>query len=174
MGSDSTALVLTALTCSTYWLLCWAWWCRSLKLPPMLGYLAAGVLIGPHALALAQNSRYAISASSGGVSDVRHRKEFSLPVARHAPPGIGWLMQVFSMLVLAALALAHLGAGVGDVVGLALSGVLAMSARPSSSLMAERPSSASMARVMGILLFQDLAVPLLVLIPALGSSPDAC
>ncbi len=30
--------------------------CRSLKLPPMLGYLAAGVLIGPHALALAQNS----------------------------------------------------------------------------------------------------------------------
>ena len=26
--------------------------CRSLKLPPMLGYLAAGVLIGPHALAL--------------------------------------------------------------------------------------------------------------------------
>eukprot|EP01034_Spumella_vulgaris_P043957 gene43957-54621_t len=24
--------------------------CRSLKLPPMLGYLAAGVLIGPHAM----------------------------------------------------------------------------------------------------------------------------
>ena len=30
--------------------------CRSLKLPPTLGYLAAGVLIGPHALALARNS----------------------------------------------------------------------------------------------------------------------
>ena len=29
--------------------------CRSLKLPPMLGYLAVGVLIGPHALALARN-----------------------------------------------------------------------------------------------------------------------
>ncbi|MGH8820627.1 MAG: cation:proton antiporter, partial [Rhodoferax sp.] len=31
--------------------------CRSLKLPPMLGYLGVGVLIGPHALALAQDSQ---------------------------------------------------------------------------------------------------------------------
>ena len=30
--------------------------CRSLKLPPMLGYLAVGVLIGPNALALAKDS----------------------------------------------------------------------------------------------------------------------
>ena len=30
--------------------------CRTLKLPPMLGYLAVGVLIGPHALALAKDS----------------------------------------------------------------------------------------------------------------------
>ena len=30
--------------------------CRSLRLPPMLGYLAVGVLIGPNALALAQDS----------------------------------------------------------------------------------------------------------------------
>jgi CPA2 family monovalent cation:H+ antiporter-2 len=30
--------------------------CRSLKLPPILGYLTIGVLIGPHALALAGNS----------------------------------------------------------------------------------------------------------------------
>ncbi|WP_442979500.1 cation:proton antiporter domain-containing protein, partial [Salmonella enterica] len=30
--------------------------CRALKLPPMLGYLAAGVLIGPNALALARDS----------------------------------------------------------------------------------------------------------------------
>ena len=30
--------------------------CRSLRLPPMLGYLAVGVLIGPNALALARDS----------------------------------------------------------------------------------------------------------------------
>ena len=30
--------------------------CRTLRLPPMLGYLAVGVLIGPNALALAKGS----------------------------------------------------------------------------------------------------------------------
>ena len=30
--------------------------CRSLKLPPMLGYLVVGVLIGPNALAFAQDT----------------------------------------------------------------------------------------------------------------------
>ena len=30
--------------------------CRSLRLPPMLGYLAVGVVIGPNALALARDS----------------------------------------------------------------------------------------------------------------------
>src|ERR1700746_92109 len=30
--------------------------CRSLKLPPMLGYLAVGILIGPHALGWAYSA----------------------------------------------------------------------------------------------------------------------
>jgi len=30
--------------------------CRLLKLPPMLGYLGVGVIIGPNALALAKDS----------------------------------------------------------------------------------------------------------------------
>ena len=30
--------------------------CRSLKLPPMLGYLVVGVLIGPNTLALARDA----------------------------------------------------------------------------------------------------------------------
>ena len=30
--------------------------CRFFKLPPMLGYLTVGVVIGPNALALAKNS----------------------------------------------------------------------------------------------------------------------
>src|SRR5665647_2149240 len=30
--------------------------CRYLKLPPMLGYLSVGILIGPHALAVTQNA----------------------------------------------------------------------------------------------------------------------
>ena len=41
--------------------------CRQLKLPPMLGYLVVGVVIGPNALALAQNS-----------SGVRYLAEFGV------------------------------------------------------------------------------------------------
>jgi CPA2 family monovalent cation:H+ antiporter-2 len=59
---------------------------------------------------------------------------------------------------------------------LALSGVLAMSSTAIVvKLMAERAELESEhgRRVMGILLFQDLAVvPLLILIPALGSAPE--
>src|SRR3954468_11625383 len=41
--------------------------CRSLKLPPMLGYLTVGVLIGPNALALAEDT-----------ASVRHLAEFGV------------------------------------------------------------------------------------------------
>src|SRR3954451_18975447 len=41
--------------------------CRSLRLPPMLGYLVVGVVIGPNALALAQDS-----------DSVRHLGEFGV------------------------------------------------------------------------------------------------
>ena len=36
--------------------------CRMLRLPPMLGYLVVGVLIGPNALALANRLRLAVEA----------------------------------------------------------------------------------------------------------------
>ena len=45
--------------------------CRSLKLPPMLGYLAVGVVIGPNALALTENS-----------VAVRHLGEFGVVLGR--------------------------------------------------------------------------------------------
>jgi CPA2 family monovalent cation:H+ antiporter-2 len=41
--------------------------CRLLKFPPMLGYLLVGILIGPNALALAQNSE-----------SIRHLAEFGV------------------------------------------------------------------------------------------------
>jgi len=160
--------------------------CRSLKLPPMLGYLAAGVLIGPHALALAQNSEGVRHLGEFGVVFLMFAigLEFSLPklrAMRRQVFGLGLMQVVLSMLVVTGLllALAHLAGGVwamGWQSALALSGVLAMSSTAIVvKLMAERSELESEHghRVMGILLFQDLAVvPLLVLIPALGSSPD--
>ncbi len=76
-----------------------------------------------------------------------------------------------------ALSLAGRSWGLGWQSAIALGGALAMSSTAIVvKLMAERLELESEhgRRVMGVLLFQDLAVvPLLVLIPALGSSPEA-
>ncbi|MDY0106416.1 MAG: monovalent cation:proton antiporter-2 (CPA2) family protein [Giesbergeria sp.] len=160
--------------------------CRSLKLPPMLGYLTAGVLIGPHALALAQNSESVRHLGEFGVVFLMFAigLEFSLPklrAMRRQVFGLGLLQVALTMAAAfgGTLALATLLGGVWDVgwqTALALGGILAMSSTAIVvKLMAERAEIESEhgRQIMGILLFQDLAVvPLLVLIPALGSSPD--
>lgn len=159
---------------------------RSLKLPPMLGYLAVGVLIGPNALALAED-----------VESVRHLGEF----------GVVFLMFVigleFNLSKLRAMRAHVFGLGLSQVMltilvgtagavllaalvpqswrmswqtALALSGALAMSSTAIVvKMMSDRLELESEhgKRVMGVLLFQDLAVvPLLVLIPALSSPPE--
>lgn len=160
--------------------------CRSLKLPPMLGYLAAGVMIGPHALALAQNSESVRHLGEFGVVFLMFAigLEFSLPKLRAMQRnvfGLG-LFQVALTMGCAfggTLLLAAFFGGVWDVswqTALALSGTMSMSSTAIVvKLMAERAELETEhgRRILGILLFQDLAVvPLLVLIPALGSSPD--
>lgn len=156
---------------------------RSLKLPPMLGYLAVGVLIGPNALALAQSSAGIRHLAEFGVVFLMFAigLEFNLPrlraMRRHVF-GLGLLQVLFTMLFTVA------GAFLLDLLfpelwsiswqgALALSGVMAMSSTAIVvKLMADRLELESEhgKRIMGILLFQDLAVvPLLVLIPALGS-----
>ncbi|OOG53365.1 monovalent cation:proton antiporter family protein [Polaromonas sp. C04] len=160
--------------------------CRSLKLPPMLGYLAVGVLIGPHALALAQDSEGVKYLGEFGVVFLMFviGLEFNLPklraMRRHVF-GLG-LFQVLLTIVLATLASLMFAAMAPTLwhmrwqSALALSGAVAMSSTAIVvKLMAERLELESEhgQRVMGVLLFQDLAVvPLLVLIPALGSTPE--
>ena len=160
--------------------------CRSLKLPPMLGYLVAGVLIGPHALKLADNDEGIKHLGEFGVVFLMFviGLEFSLPKLRAMRKhvfGLGLLQ------VLLTMGLATVGALVlarflppqwrlGWQTALALSGALTMSSTAIVvKLMAERLELESEhgRRVMGVLLFQDLAVvPLLVLIPALGAPPE--
>jgi CPA2 family monovalent cation:H+ antiporter-2 len=161
--------------------------CRSLKLPPMLGYLAVGVVIGPNALALAQNSDGIRHLGEFGVVFLMFviGLEFNLPklrsMRRHVF-GLG-LLQVALTIVLAtvgSLFLASLAPSLwtmGWQTSLALSGAIAMSSTAIVvKLLSERLELESEhgKRVMGVLLFQDLAVvPLLVLIPALGAPADA-
>lgn len=156
---------------------------RSLKLPPMLGYLSVGVVIGPNALALTQNSAGVRHLAEFGVVFLMFAigLEFNLPrlraMRRHVF-GLG-LLQVLLTMVFTVVGAFLLNLLLPDLwsikwqTALALSGVMAMSSTAIVvKLMADRLELESEhgKRVMGILLFQDLAVvPLLVLIPALGS-----
>ena len=161
--------------------------CRSLKLPPTLGYLVVGVLIGPNALAFAQDSEAVAYLAEFGVVFLMFviGLEFNLPKLKSMRTlvfGLG-LSQVGLTMVGTLLGHALLAWGYNAVTGeswqmswqgaVVLGGAIAMSSTAIVvKLMAERLEMESEhgRRVIGVLLFQDLAVvPLLVVIPALGA-----
>ena len=163
--------------------------CRTLRLPPMLGYLAVGVLIGPNALALAKDSVGITYLAEFGVVFLMFviGLEFNLPKLKSMRKlvfGLGLSQVALTMAVVSVgnallawgFSMLGRGWGLGWQSAVALGGALAMSSTAIVvKLMAERLELESEhgRRVMGVLLFQDLAVvPLLVLIPALGSSPE--
>ena len=164
--------------------------CRSLKLPPMLGYLVVGVLIGPNALALAKDTAGVKYLAEFGVVFLMFviGLEFNLPKLRSMRTlvfGLG-LSQVGLTMLVTMLGHVVLVWGYAWLFGgqwqmgwqgaVVLGGALAMSSTAIVvKLMAERLELESEhgKRVLGVLLFQDLAVvPLLVLIPALGSPAE--
>ena len=158
--------------------------CRLLKLPPMLGYLGVGVLIGPNALALSDSVDAVKHLGEFGVVFLMFviGLEFNLPklrTMRQHVLGLGLLQVVVTMALGTAILLLlkdWLPAqwAMDWKAALTLSGALAMSSTAIVvKLMVERLELESEygKRIMGVLLFQDLAlVPLLVLIPALGAS----
>ena len=159
---------------------------RSLKLPPMLGYLVVGVIIGPNALALGNNADGVRHLGEFGVVFLMFviGLEFNLPKLRAMRShvfGLG-LSQVLLTILLSTFGSLFLSAlaptlwKISWQTALTLSGALAMSSTAIVvKLMSERLELESDhgKRVMGVLLFQDLAVvPLLVLIPALDSPPE--
>src|SRR5574343_301177 len=161
--------------------------CRSFRLPPMLGYLAVGVVIGPNALALAQDSAGVRYLAEFGVVFLMFviGLEFSLPKLRAMRRHVFGLGSAQVLLTVVITTAGSLGLGwllpnwwrMEWQTALALGGVMAMSSTAIVvKLVADRLELESEhgKRVVGILLFQDLAVvPLLVLIPALGSPANA-
>lgn len=160
--------------------------CRFLKLPPMLGYLVVGVVIGPNALAFAQNSE-----------GIRHLAEFGvvflmfviglefnlhkLKAMRHFVFGLGFFQVVLTIFIVTTVSvflsvMAPTLWGMSWQTALTLAGAMAMSSTAIViKLMSDRLEldSEHGKRVLGVLLFQDLAVvPLLVLIPALNAPPE--
>lgn len=151
---------------------------RSLQLPPVIGYLLVGALIGPNALKLMPEAESARHLAEFGVVFLMFTigLEFSLPrlfSMKRLVFGLGLAQVVVTMLAILLFA---------AVVGLpwrgavALGGALAMSSTAvASKLLIERGEldSAHGRQVMGVLLFQDIAViPLLILLPALAGEGD--
>ena len=162
---------------------------RSMKLPPMLGYLVVGVVIGPNALALAQDSASVRYLAEFGVVFLMFvlGLEFNLPKLRSMRTlvfGLGLSQVVLTVVgaVLGHFLLLWLFSftlrpwELGWQGAIVLGGAIAMSSTAIIvKLMAERLEldSEHGRRVLGILLFQDLAVvPLLVIIPALGAGTE--
>ena len=160
--------------------------CRMLKLPPMLGYLVVGVLIGPNALALAQNSDGVRHLAEFGVVFLMFviGLEFNLPklrsMRRHVF-GLGLLQVLLTLLIvtLGSLLVAWLAPTLWKMewqTALTLASAMAMSSTAIViKLVADRMELESEhgKRVVGVLLFQDLAVvPLIVMIPALSAPAE--
>jgi monovalent cation:H+ antiporter-2, CPA2 family len=148
--------------------------CRALKLPALVGYLATGLALGPHALGIASNLQETQQLAEFGVVFLMFSigLEFSLGklhAMRRVVFGLGGAQVVATM----ALALAAAAAfQLPWQAGVALGAIAAMSSTAIvSKLLAERGEldSAHGRDVIGVLLFQDLAVvPLLVVLPALA------
>lgn len=154
---------------------------RLLHLPPMLGYLAVGILIGPHALRWIQDAPDTRYLAEFGVVFLMFSigLEFNLPKLksmRHLVFGLG-LAQVGLTVALAMAAawLAHAWIPVTWQGALALGGALAMSSTAIvSKMLTERLELESPhgRQIMGVLLFQDLAlVPLLIVVQTLATDP---
>ncbi len=157
---------------------------RSLNLPPMLGYLTVGIVVGPHAFGVAADLERAEHLAEFGVVFLMFSigLEFSLAklrAMRRLVFGLG-LMQVLATLALALLlgALFERWVHITWQGSIALGGALAMSSTAIvSKMLAERLEIETEhgRNIFGVLLFQDLAVvPLLIVISAFGgeSSKD--
>ncbi|MFX1671236.1 cation:proton antiporter [Paraburkholderia sp. A2WS-5] len=153
---------------------------RYLNLPPMLGYLTVGILVGPQALGIVPNTAGAQNLAEFGVVFLMFSigLEFSLSklrTMRRAVFGLG-LSQVMGTIAVALLVGLALAPWVHITwqACIALGGALAMSSTAIvSKMLAERLEIESEhgRNILGVLLFQDLAVvPLLIVIAAFGGS----
>jgi CPA2 family monovalent cation:H+ antiporter-2 len=159
---------------------------RMMHLPPMLGYLAVGIAIGPHGLGWAEDTATTHTLAEFGVVFLMFSigLEFSLPklfAMRRTVFGLGMAQVLLTILatMLCGWGAARLLPQVADIswgAAFALGGALAMSSTAIvSKLLTERLELESEhgRRIISILLFQDLAlVPLLILVPALAEAPQ--
>ena len=151
---------------------------RRFALPPILGYLVVGMVLGPHALGLASDAEAVQLLAEIGVVFLVFTLglEFSLArmiAMKREVLGIGGLQMI---LTTAAFGTAAWAFGVAPAVAVVVGGALAMSStaivlRQLGEQLEINRTHARLA--VGVLLFQDLAfAPLLALATSLGAAAD--
>ncbi len=152
---------------------------QRLGLGAVLGFLVAGVVIGPNMLALVPDPESVLAASEFGVVMMLFVIGLELSparlwVMRRQVFGVGALQVLLSALAIGGvLAMMLLGGKAAVIIGMALA---LSSTAVGLQLLAERKElTAAHGRLaFAILLFQDIvAIPLLAAIPLLGSSADS-
>jgi len=166
--------ILAILTCAVFVV----WLFRRLKLPAILAYLVAGVIVGQHGLNIVNDQVVYDHIAELGIVFLLFTLglEFSLPrlmAMRHLVISVGSLQVVISMLVFMIVGLfLDLSFAATFVIG----GILTLSS--TAIVIKELSESGAMKRKSGqisvaILLFQDVAVvPLLIIIPMLALDGD--
>jgi len=139
---------------------------RRLALPAILGYLAVGMLLGPHALALAADNETTRLLADFGVVFLVFTLglEFSLPrlvAMRSEVIGVGGAQVALTTAIVALVAVASFG--VATPVAIVIGGAVAMSS--TAIIIAQLTDQSENNRTHGriavaICLFQDLAFPL--------------
>ena len=179
MHNDPLLQILILLTASV----CVVAAVRKLALPAILGYLAVGMLLGPHALALAADNETTRLLADFGVVFLVFTLglEFSLPrlvAMRWEVLGVGGAQVLLTTALVAAVAL--LAFSVAPAVAVVIGGAVSMSSTAIiiSQLTEQSENNRTHGRLaVAICLFQDLSFPLLLaLLSSLtieGRSADA-
>ena len=151
----------------------------SLRLPPILGYLTVGVLMGPYGLGLIDNTEDTRAFAEFGVVFLLFSigLEFSLPLLmrmKGAVLGLGGLQVLFCTVITSLVAVY---VGVSFEAAIVLGGVVAMS---STALVTSQLSDQVELHfrhglnAVGILLFQDImVVPFLIIVASLTSPSES-
>lgn len=175
MPADTTATLLSLLLISVVAVVA----LRRLNLPAILGYLAVGVVAGPHALGLVRDIHDIHLIAEFGVVFLLFMLglEFSLSrliAMRRAVVGMGGAQVLLTAVITGGAALAM---GFSPAAAFTLAGVMTVS---STAIVIRQlgeqleVNSRHGNNAVGILLFQDLAViPFLIVIPVLGMSGAA-
>ena len=149
-----------------------------LHLPPILGYLLIGVLMGPHGLAVIADTEHTRAFAEFGIVFLLFTigLEFSLPLLirmKGAVLGLGGLQVILSTAITATIAMYF---GLSLEVALVVGGVVAMS---STALVTRQLTeqvelhSRHGRNAVGILLFQDvMVIPFLILVSSLTSPSE--